>query len=160
FRLPGDIVIDRPGFKFFFPITTMLLIGAVISILALALRRYIGHRRAPHRPRGSAVTGDKRSASVALVRGLPLADEYPLENHAMHALADVDDLGHSTVPHDRGERIRLLAAHRDDLLCCEPMDGLLDGDLHRLIQILVVTHEDPVALRFRPGPIRFQVLAH
>ena len=39
FRLPGDIVIDRPGFKFFFPITTMLLISAVISILAWALRR-------------------------------------------------------------------------------------------------------------------------
>jgi Protein of unknown function (DUF2905) len=39
FRLPGDIVIDRPGFKFFFPITTMLLISAVISIIAWALRR-------------------------------------------------------------------------------------------------------------------------
>ena len=33
FRLPGDIVIDRPGFKFFLPITTMLLISALISIL-------------------------------------------------------------------------------------------------------------------------------
>jgi hypothetical protein len=39
FRLPGDIVIDRPGFRFFFPITTMLLISAVISIIAWALRR-------------------------------------------------------------------------------------------------------------------------
>ena len=39
FRLPGDIVIDRPGFKFFFPITTMLLISAVISILAWIVRR-------------------------------------------------------------------------------------------------------------------------
>jgi len=39
FRLPGDIVIDRPGFKFFFPITTMLLISAVISIIAWLLRR-------------------------------------------------------------------------------------------------------------------------
>jgi hypothetical protein len=39
FRLPGDIVIDRPGFKFFFPITTMLLISAVISLIAWALRR-------------------------------------------------------------------------------------------------------------------------
>jgi len=39
FRLPGDIVIDRPGFKFFLPITTMLLISALISIVAWALRR-------------------------------------------------------------------------------------------------------------------------
>jgi len=38
FRLPGDIVIDRPGFKSFFPITTMLLISAVISIIAWLLR--------------------------------------------------------------------------------------------------------------------------
>jgi Protein of unknown function (DUF2905) len=39
FRLPGDIVIDRPGFKFFFPITTMLLISALISLLAWILRK-------------------------------------------------------------------------------------------------------------------------
>jgi Protein of unknown function (DUF2905) len=39
FRLPGDIVIDRPGFRFFFPITTMLLISALISIIAWVLRR-------------------------------------------------------------------------------------------------------------------------
>ncbi len=39
FRLPGDIVIDRPGFKFFFPITTMLLISALISAIAWLLRR-------------------------------------------------------------------------------------------------------------------------
>jgi hypothetical protein len=39
FRLPGDVVVDRPGFKFFFPITTMLLISAVISIVAWLLRK-------------------------------------------------------------------------------------------------------------------------
>jgi hypothetical protein len=39
FRLPGDVVIDRPGFKFFFPITTMLLISALISLIAWVLRR-------------------------------------------------------------------------------------------------------------------------
>jgi hypothetical protein len=27
FHLPGDFVIDRPGFKFFFPITTMLIVA-------------------------------------------------------------------------------------------------------------------------------------
>jgi len=39
FKLPGDIVIDRPGFRFFFPITTMLLISALISLIAWVLRR-------------------------------------------------------------------------------------------------------------------------
>jgi hypothetical protein len=39
FHLPGDIIIDRPGFKFFFPLTTMLLISAAISILAWLFRR-------------------------------------------------------------------------------------------------------------------------
>ena len=39
FRLPGDIVIDRPGVKFFFPITTMILISVVISLIAWLFRR-------------------------------------------------------------------------------------------------------------------------
>ena len=39
FKLPGDIVIDRPSFHFFFPITTMLLVSLVISIIAWILRR-------------------------------------------------------------------------------------------------------------------------
>jgi hypothetical protein len=39
FHLPGDIVIDRPGFKFFFPLTSMLLISAVISLLTWLFRR-------------------------------------------------------------------------------------------------------------------------
>ena len=38
-RLPGDIVIDRPGFRFFFPITTMLLVSVLFSLLAWILRR-------------------------------------------------------------------------------------------------------------------------
>ena len=39
FRLPGDIVIERPGFRFVFTITTMLLISALISLAAWVLRR-------------------------------------------------------------------------------------------------------------------------
>ena len=39
FRLPGDIVIDRPGMRFFFPITTMLLISALITLVSWLLRR-------------------------------------------------------------------------------------------------------------------------
>ncbi len=39
FHLPGDIIIDRPGFKFMLPITTMLLVSVVLSILAWVTRR-------------------------------------------------------------------------------------------------------------------------
>ncbi len=39
FHLPGDIIIDRPGFKFFFPITTLLIVSLVLSILAWLFRR-------------------------------------------------------------------------------------------------------------------------
>jgi hypothetical protein len=39
FHLPGDIVIDRPGFKFSLPITTMLIVSVVLSLLAWLLRR-------------------------------------------------------------------------------------------------------------------------
>ncbi|HGG60546.1 MAG TPA: DUF2905 domain-containing protein [Gammaproteobacteria bacterium] len=38
-RLPGDIVIDRPGLKIFFPITTMILVSVVISVLMWFFRR-------------------------------------------------------------------------------------------------------------------------
>jgi hypothetical protein len=39
FHLPGDVVIDRPGFKFMFPITTMLIVSAVLSLITWLLRR-------------------------------------------------------------------------------------------------------------------------
>jgi hypothetical protein len=39
FHLPGDVVIERPEFKFFFPITTMLILSVVLSVLAWLLRR-------------------------------------------------------------------------------------------------------------------------
>ena len=38
-RLPGDIVIERPGFTFFFPITTMILVSLVLSLIAMLFRR-------------------------------------------------------------------------------------------------------------------------
>ena len=39
FRLPGDIVIDRPGFKLFFPITTLIVISLVVSLILWLFRR-------------------------------------------------------------------------------------------------------------------------
>lgn len=38
-RLPGDIVIDRPGFKLFAPFTTMILLSLVVSLILWLLRR-------------------------------------------------------------------------------------------------------------------------
>ena len=38
-RLPGDIVIDRPGFRFFFPVTTMIIISVVISLILMISRK-------------------------------------------------------------------------------------------------------------------------
>ncbi|WP_027359577.1 DUF2905 domain-containing protein [Desulforegula conservatrix] len=38
-RLPGDISINRPGFSFYFPVMTMIIISAVISFLMWILRK-------------------------------------------------------------------------------------------------------------------------
>jgi hypothetical protein len=38
-RLPGDIVIARRGFTFYFPVTTSILISAVISLVLWLLRK-------------------------------------------------------------------------------------------------------------------------
>ncbi|MBN1957559.1 MAG: DUF2905 domain-containing protein [Desulfuromonadales bacterium] len=38
-RLPGDIVIDKPGFKMFFPITSMLLVSGLISLIMWLFRK-------------------------------------------------------------------------------------------------------------------------
>jgi hypothetical protein len=38
-RLPGDILIDKPGFKLFIPLTTMLLVSLIISALLWLFRR-------------------------------------------------------------------------------------------------------------------------
>ena len=38
-RLPGDIMIDRPGFKFFAPFTTMIVLSLVVSLVLWLFRR-------------------------------------------------------------------------------------------------------------------------
>ena len=38
-RLPGDIVIDRPSFRFYFPLTTMILASVVLSLILGLFRR-------------------------------------------------------------------------------------------------------------------------
>jgi len=39
FRLPGDIVIERENFRFYFPITSMILISLVISLILWLFRK-------------------------------------------------------------------------------------------------------------------------
>ncbi|WP_018138812.1 MULTISPECIES: DUF2905 domain-containing protein [unclassified Thioalkalivibrio] len=38
-RLPGDIVIERENARFYFPITTMIIVSVVISIILALFRR-------------------------------------------------------------------------------------------------------------------------
>ncbi|KFI23858.1 DUF2905 domain-containing protein [Nitrosococcus oceani] len=38
-RLPGDIVIERENFRFYFPITTSILISLLLSLLFWLFRR-------------------------------------------------------------------------------------------------------------------------
>lgn len=38
-RLPGDIIIDKPGLKVYIPITTMILVSIVISVILWLFRK-------------------------------------------------------------------------------------------------------------------------
>jgi ribose/xylose/arabinose/galactoside ABC-type transport system permease subunit len=38
-RLPGDVAIERDGFAFYFPITTMLLLSAVATVILWLVNR-------------------------------------------------------------------------------------------------------------------------
>ena len=39
FRLPGDIVIERENFRLYFPITSMIILSVVFSLLLWLFRR-------------------------------------------------------------------------------------------------------------------------
>jgi hypothetical protein len=38
-RLPGDIVINKPNMKIFFPVTTMILLSLLISLIIRIFRK-------------------------------------------------------------------------------------------------------------------------
>jgi membrane protein implicated in regulation of membrane protease activity len=38
-RLPGDIVVDRPGFQFYFPIVTCIAISVILTLLFWLFRK-------------------------------------------------------------------------------------------------------------------------
>jgi len=40
FHLPGDIVIDKPNIKIYFPIVSMLLISALLSLILWAINKF------------------------------------------------------------------------------------------------------------------------
>ncbi|MFO7916442.1 MAG: DUF2905 domain-containing protein [Candidatus Krumholzibacteriales bacterium] len=37
--LPGDIVIDRSNFKFYFPVTSMILLSILVSLVLWLIRK-------------------------------------------------------------------------------------------------------------------------
>jgi hypothetical protein len=39
-RLPGDIRVERENFRFYFPITTMILFSLILTFLLYLLRRF------------------------------------------------------------------------------------------------------------------------
>jgi hypothetical protein len=38
-RLPGDIIVERGSFRFYFPIVTSLLLSAILTLLVWLFRR-------------------------------------------------------------------------------------------------------------------------
>ena len=38
-RLPGDIIVNRPGFKLYLPVTTMVLVSLALTLIAWLLRK-------------------------------------------------------------------------------------------------------------------------
>ncbi len=38
-HLPGDIVIERENFRFYFPITTMILVSLLLSLILWLIRK-------------------------------------------------------------------------------------------------------------------------
>lgn len=39
FRLPGDIVIERENFRFYFPVTSTIIISVIVSAIFWLLRK-------------------------------------------------------------------------------------------------------------------------
>jgi len=40
-RLPGDIIIKRENFVLYIPITTMLIVSGLITLLSIIIRRFL-----------------------------------------------------------------------------------------------------------------------
>lgn len=40
-RLPGDISVEKENFRFYFPITTMILFSLLLTVLIALIRRFL-----------------------------------------------------------------------------------------------------------------------
>lgn len=40
-RLPGDIRVEKENFRFYFPITTMIIFSVLLTIVVQVLRRFL-----------------------------------------------------------------------------------------------------------------------
>jgi H+/Cl- antiporter ClcA len=40
-KLPGDIRVEKENFRFFFPITTMVLLSAVVNLILWLVRKFL-----------------------------------------------------------------------------------------------------------------------
>ena len=38
-RLPGDIRVERPGYRFYMPIASMMIVSVALTVLAMVFRR-------------------------------------------------------------------------------------------------------------------------
>ncbi|HEV7347026.1 DUF2905 domain-containing protein [Telluribacter sp.] len=41
-RLPGDIRVEREGFRFYFPLATMLLFSLLLNLIIVLIRKFFG----------------------------------------------------------------------------------------------------------------------
>jgi len=41
-RLPGDIRVEKENFKFFFPVTTMIIVSVVLNLVIILIRKFFG----------------------------------------------------------------------------------------------------------------------
>jgi len=41
-RLPGDIRVERENFRFYFPVTTAILLSIIISLVIYIIRKFFG----------------------------------------------------------------------------------------------------------------------
>lgn len=39
-RLPGDITVERPNFRFYFPLTTCIIVSLLLTVLVWLARRH------------------------------------------------------------------------------------------------------------------------
>ncbi|MFL5772945.1 MAG: DUF2905 domain-containing protein [Flavisolibacter sp.] len=40
-RLPGDIRVERENFRFYFPLTTMILLSIVVTLILYVIRKFL-----------------------------------------------------------------------------------------------------------------------